>query len=45
MYRKIPIISPGASFKSKGFFAKFFLGGGGGGGEGLGGYQFGGAYT
>ena len=34
--RKIPIISPGAFFWSKGLFAKFFLGvlifGGGGGG-------------
>ena len=29
-YRKIPIIIPGAYFWSKGFFAKFFLGGGGG---------------
>ena len=31
-YRKIPIISPGAYFWSKGLFEKLFLGGGGGGG-------------
>ena len=31
IYRKIPIISSGAHFWSKGLFAKFFLGGGGGG--------------
>ena len=27
IYRKIPIISPGAYFWSKGLFEKFFLGG------------------
>ena len=29
IYRKIPIISPGAYFWSKGLFVNFFLGGGG----------------